>query len=223
MTRSISPAERDLRQAVIDACLEMNASGINQGTSGNVSARWEAGLLVTPSGVPYVELAPEDIVFMSFDGAFEAKDGLKPSSEWRFHVDIMADRPDVQAIVHTHSMYATTIAIKGLDIPAVHYMIAAAGGATIRCAPYATFGTAELSAHAVKALEGRHACILRHHGVIACGPNLKRALWLAGEVETLAKQFHLSMLLGEPSILPDDEIERVVAKFGTYGPKPKAG
>lgn len=223
MTRSITPAERDLRQAVIDTCLEMNASGINQGTSGNVSARWEEGLLVTPSGVPYADLEPVDIVFMTFDGAFEAKDGLKPSSEWRFHVDIMADRPDVQAIVHTHSMYATTIAIKGLDIPAVHYMIAAAGGPTIRCAPYATFGTAELSAHAVKALEGRHACILRHHGVIACGPNLKRALWLAGEVETLAKQFHLSMMLGEPSILPDDEIARVVAKFGTYGPKPKAG
>lgn len=199
----------------------MNALGINQGTSGNVSARWKDGLLVTPSGVPYGELTPRDIVFMNFDGTFEAKEGLKPSSEWRFHVDVMADRPDVQAIVHTHSIYATTVAIKGLDIPAVHYMIAAAGGPTIRCAPYATFGTAELSAHAVKALEGRHACILRHHGVIACGPNLGRALWLAGEVETLAKQFVLSMMLGTPDVLPNDEIERVVAKFGTYGPKPK--
>lgn len=221
MAQQIGTAERALRQGVIDACLEMNASGINQGTSGNVSARWKSGLLVTPSGVPYGELAPEDIVYMDFDGAFQAKDGLKPSSEWRFHVDVMAERPDVQAIVHTHSLYATTIAIKGLDIPAVHYMIAAAGGPTIRCAPYATFGTAELSAHAVKALAGRHACILRHHGVIACGPNLKRALWLAGEVETLAKQFHLSMMLGDPPILPDDEIERVVAKFGTYGPAAK--
>lgn len=222
MAREISAEERSLRQGVIDACLEMNALGINQGTSGNVSARWRDGLLVTPSGVPYKELEPEDIVYMDLDGAFEAKEGLKPSSEWRFHVDIMAERPDVKGIVHTHSMYATTIAIKGLDIPAVHYMIAAAGGPTIRCAPYATFGTAELSAHAVKALDGRHACILRHHGVIACGPNLQRALWLAGEVETLAKQFHLSMMLGDPPILPDDEIERVVAKFGTYGPKPKA-
>lgn len=221
MARKISEAERTLRQGVIDACLEMNASGINQGTSGNVSARWKDGLLVTPSGVPYGELEPEDIVFMTFDGDFEAGPGLKPSSEWRFHVDVMADRSDVQAIVHTHSLYATTIAIKGLDIPAVHYMIAAAGGSTIRCAPYATFGTAELSAHAVKALEGRHACILRHHGVIACGPNLKRALWLAGEVETLAKQYHLSLMLGDPPVLPDDEIARVVAKFGTYGPKSK--
>ncbi len=221
MPKAMSPEERALRQQVIDACLEMNASGINQGTSGNVSARWEEGLLVTPSGVPYVELEPEDIVYMGLDGSYEAKDGLKPSSEWRFHVDIMAVRPDVTGIVHTHSMYATTIAIKGLDIPAVHYMIAAAGGSTIRCAPYATFGTAELSDHAVKALEGRHACILCHHGVIACGSNLKRALWLAGEVETLAKQFHLSMMLGEPSILPDNEIEKVVAKFGTYGPKSK--
>lgn len=222
MARRITKAETELRQAVIDACIQMNALGINQGTSGNVSARWKDGLLVTPSGVPYAELTPPDIVFMNFDGTFEAKAGLKPSSEWRFHVDVMADRPDVQAIVHTHSIYATTVAIKGLDIPAVHYMIAAAGGPTIRCAPYATFGTAELSAHAVKALEGRHACILRHHGVIACGPNLGRALWLAGEVETLAKQFVLSMMLGTPDVLPNDEIERVVAKFGTYGPQSKA-
>jgi L-fuculose-phosphate aldolase len=214
--------ERALRQGVIDTCLEMNASGVNQGTSGNVSARWGEGLLLTPSGVSYVELAPEDIVFMAHDGSFKAKSGLKPSSEWRFHVDIMADRPDVQAIVHTHSLYATTIAIKGVDIPAVHYMIAAAGGPTIRCAPYATFGSAELSAHALTALAGRHACILRHHGVIACGANLKRALWLASEVETLAKQFHLSLMLGDPPILPDDEIARVVAKFGTYGPQSKS-
>jgi L-fuculose-phosphate aldolase len=219
MPKRITKAERLLRQDVIDTCLEMNSLRINQGTSGNVSARWKDGLLVTPSGIPYKELLPEDIIFMEFDGSFEAKEGLKPSSEWRFHVDIMRERSDVGAIVHTHSMYATTIAIKGLDIPAVHYMIAAAGGPTIRCAPYATFGTAELSEYAVEALEGRHACILRHHGVIACGKNLSRALWLAGEVETLAKQFHLSMLLGKPSILPDDEIERVVAKFGTYGPQ----
>ena len=213
--------ELALRQGVIDTCLEMNASGVNQGTSGNVSARWEEGLLLTPSGIPYGELEPEDIIFMDLEGGFKAKKGLKPSSEWRFHVDIMAERPDVQAIVHTHSLYATTIAIKGLDIPAVHYMIAAAGGPTIRCAPYATFGTAELSAHALKALEGRHACILRHHGVIACGNSLKRALWLASEVETLAKQYHLSLMLGDPPILPDEEIARVVAKFGTYGPQTK--
>lgn len=222
MARRITVAERALRQEIIDVCLEMNASGLNQGTSGNVSARWKKGLLVTPSGVPYKDLAPADIVYMDMDGGFEAKDGLKPSSEWRFHLDILAARPDVAAIVHTHSMYATTIAIRGLDIPAVHYMIAAAGGPTIRCAPYATFGTAELSTHAVKALEDRHACILRHHGVIACGSSLTRALWLAGEVETLAKQFYLSMALGEPAILPDDEIERVVAKFGSYGPQAKA-
>ena len=214
--------ESALRQGVIDTCLEMNASGVNKGTSGNVSARWGDGLLLTPSGVPYVELAPEDIVFMAHDGSFKAKADRKPSSEWRFHVDIMADRPDVHAIVHTHSLYATTIAIKGVNIPAVHYMIAVAGGPTIRCAPYATFGSAELSAHALTALAGRHACILRHHGVIACGANLKRALWLASEVETLAKLFHLSLMLGDPPILPDDEIARVVAKFGTYGPQSKS-
>ena len=212
--------ELALRQELIDTCLRMNALGINQGTSGNVSARWGEGILITPSGVPYEQLEPIDIVPMDFNGHYPADQ--KPSSEWRFHLAIVRDRPDVNAVVHTHSTYASVLAIKGMDIPAVHYMIAAAGGPTIRCAPYATFGTEELSNHALAALEGRSACLLGNHGVIATGANLYKALWLANEVEVLARQYVLSLQIGGPNLLSDDEIERVVEKFKSYGARPKS-
>lgn len=215
--------EQKHRQGIIDACLAMNAQGINQGTSGNVSVRHGKSMLITPSGVPYEELKPADIVAMPLDGddgAYEGK--LAPSSEWRFHLDIMAARPEVGAVVHTHSTYATAMAICGLEIPAVHYMVAAAGGPTIRVAPYATYGTEELSRNALAALEDRSACLLANHGVIATGPNLQRALWLAGEVETLAKQYVLARALGNPTVLPDGEIAAVVEKFESYGPRAKA-
>ncbi len=210
-------ADEVKRVTVIATCLAMQASGINQGTSGNVSVRDGNGLLITPSGVPYERLTPGDIVAMGLDGSFEGD--LAPSSEWHFHCDIMAARADVHAIVHAHPTYATTLAIRGMEIPAVHYMIAACGGPTVRCAPYATYGTEDLSKNALAALEGRTACLLANHGLIACGPSLENALWLAIEVETLAKQYVLSLLLGGPTILPDDEIARVVKKFKDYGPK----
>lgn len=212
-------AERKLRQEIIDTCLRMTELGINQGTSGNISARWKAGYLVTPSGVPYEQLEPKDIVFMNMDGGHDK--GQKPSSEWRFHQAIQKTRQDVNAVVHTHSVYATAMAINGLDIPAVHYMVAASGGAAIRCAPYATFGTEELSNNALTALEGRSCCLLANHGVIATGPSLFKALWLANEVEVLAKQYFLSRQMGSPNILPDDEIGRVIEKFKLYGARPK--
>lgn len=211
--------ERKLRRAIIDTCLRMNREGINQGTAGNVSARWGDGLLITPSGLPYEQLTVDDIVYLDRAGRHDATQ--LPSSEWRFHRDIVRGREDVGAIVHTHSLYASVLAIRGMEIPAVHYMIAAAGGPTIRCAPYATFGTAELSEHALRALDERKACLLANHGVIATGPTLDKALWLAGEVETLARQYVLSLQIGGPNILPDDEIARVVEKFKTYGVRPK--
>ena len=214
--------DQKLRQAIIDACLAMNASGINQGTSGNVSARCGKTMLITPSGLPYEDMTPADIVAMPLSGDYGSHEGKRaPSSEWRFHLDILRARPEVGAVVHTHSTYATTLAICGQEIPAVHYMIAAAGGPTIRVAPYATYGTEELSRHALEALEGRSACLLANHGVIAIGPSLQRALWLAGEVETLAKQYLLARSLGTPSVLPDDEIAVVVEKFKSYGPGAK--
>jgi L-fuculose-phosphate aldolase len=211
--------EKVLRQDIIAACLRMNEIGINQGTSGNISARWNDGMLITPSGMPYEEMRPADIVSMDMKGKHDP--AQRPSSEWRFHLEILKARGDDQAVVHTHSLYATAISIKGWDIPAVHYMIAAAGGATIRCAPYATFGTKALANNAVQALKGRSACLLGNHGVIATGPSVYKALWLAKEVEVLAQQYFLTMQLGGPSLLSDDEIARVKEKFKSYGARPK--
>ncbi len=204
-----------LRREIIATCREMNGRGINQGTSGNVSARVPEGLLLTPSGVPYAEMEPEDIVVMHPDGSHDG--GRRPSSEWRFHRDIMASRPEVGAIVHTHSMFATTLACLRMDIPAVHYMVAAAGGPNIRCAPYVTYGTQALSDLALKALAGRQACLLANHGMIVLGPNLKKALWLAIEVETLAAQYWRALQIGKPHILPDEEVAVVIDKFRSYG------
>lgn len=211
--------ERQARQAIIDACRQMNQLGINQGTSGNISLRWEDHVLITPSGVPYEALAVADIVAMRFDGSHAG--ALRPSSEWRIHRDILHHREDVNAVVHAHPLYATALAIRGMEIPAVHYMIAAAGGPSVRCAPYATYGSEALSRHALRALEQRHACLLANHGMIATGPSLNKALWLAVELETLARQYVIALTLGGPNILPDAEIERVVEKFRDYGPRPE--
>jgi L-fuculose-phosphate aldolase len=208
-------SERDKCQSIIDACLRMNALGINQGTSGNISLRHGKGMLITPTSVPYEAMKPAQIVFMDFDGKVAPKQ--KPSSEWRFHLDILKARPEVNAVVHAHPPYATTLAIMGREIPAVHYMVAVAGGDTIRCAPYATFGTEELSRHAVKALEERLACLLAHHGMIAVGPSLERAMWLAVEVETLARQYHGCLQIGTPPLLSKAEIEKVRARMKGYG------
>lgn len=203
------------RQAIIDACLEMNRLGINQGTSGNISVRHGDGLLITPTSIPYEKLRCEDIVKLSLDGAPEGRH--QPSSEWRFHCDIMRQRPEVQAVLHAHPTYSTILAIMGLEIPPIHYMIAAAGGSNIRCAPYAIFGSGELSAHALRALEGRQACLLAHHGMIALGGSLAKAMWLAVEVETLARQLHGCLQLGTPPLLSEAQIAAVLEKMGSYG------
>lgn len=210
-------SELALRKKIIETCIKMNAMGINQGTSGNVSARVDGGILITPSAVPYDAMKPDSIVRMDWDGK---RDGdAVPSTEWRFHLDITRQREDVGAIVHTHSMYATILAIRGESIPAVHYMIAAAGGPSIRCGGYETFGTPDLSQQALEALEDRNGCLLANHGVIATGANLAKALWLAKEIEVLAQQYVFSQILGGPNLLPDAEIQHVVEKFRDYGVK----
>ena len=215
-----------LRRQIIATAQRMNGLGINQGTSGNVSARTGDGLLITPSAVPYDRLRPADLVEMGFDGTWHcANADRRPSSEWRFHLDVLRARPEFAAVVHVHPIYATALACQRRGIPSFHYMVAVAGGNSIRCAPYATFGTAALSRNALKALEGRSACLLANHGVIARGVNLDAALALAVEVETLAAQYGQALQTGRPKILSDAEMKRVLIKFKSahgYGSAPPA-
>lgn len=206
----MTPAEHLLLTA-----RKMAETGLNQGTSGNASVRIECGFLITPSGVPAEQLTLDSLVSMDSQG--HAEPGKRPSSEWRFHHDILQARPEVNAVVHCHSMFATTIACLGRDVPPFHYMIAAAGGDTIRCAPYALFGTQALSDVAVLALEGRLACLLAHHGMIAVGASLAQALAVAVEVENLCEQYWRLLQLGEPRLLTAAQMQEVHAQFKGYG------
>ncbi|MEZ4360799.1 MAG: class II aldolase/adducin family protein [Kofleriaceae bacterium] len=209
------------RLAVIEACRALRATGLTFGTSGNVSVRLDAtSLLISPTGVDYDALGTADLPVVDFNGT--SRGGKAPSSEWRIHRDILRARPEVNAVVHTHSPHATALACRGEGIPPFHYMVAVAGGADVRCAPYATFGSEELSRLALIALEGRRACLLANHGVIATGADLPAALRLAGEIENLARQYLLARLGGAPQLLDEAEMHRVVEKFKTYG-QPQAG
>lgn len=214
--------ERELREAIIAKCRWMNASGLNQGTSGNISARYQDQMLITPSATPYDAMKPQMIASMPIEGEYGTWTGpLQPSTEWRFHLDIMRARPDVGAIVHTHSTYATVLAIARKSIPACHYMMAAFGGNDIRCAGYARYGTKELSELALAALEGRNGCLLANHGMIAVGANLDKAMWLAVELETIARQYYLSLALDDRAILSEEEIAETARGFSTYGLQPQ--
>ncbi len=210
---------RALREAMIATARRMNTSGLNQGTSGNLSQRVEDGFLLTPTGMDYDTLEPEDLVLMRWDGSHEGR--RAPSSEWRIHRDLLARRPEVGAVLHAHSMFCTTLACLRRGIPSFHYMVTAAGGEDIRCAPYATFGTEELSQHAVEALEGRKACLLANHGMLAMGKDLAGAFKLAVEVETLAAMYWRALQVGEPVLLDAAEMARVIEKFKTYGQQPE--
>ena len=205
-----------LREAIIATACALQKHQLGTGTAGNVSARIEQGYLITPTGVEYASLAPADIVSMDMRGK-RAEGDLKPSSEWRFHQDIYTQRPDTHAIVHTHSSYATALACTRQDLPAFHYMVAGAGGAPIRCAEYATYGTQELSDHALAALAGRQACLLANHGVIALGKDVGAAFKMAQLVEELARQYLLSRMLGSPVLLDEAEMDVNLEKFKDYG------
>jgi L-fuculose-phosphate aldolase len=207
---------RRLRKALIATACATNSLGLNQGTAGNVSARTPQGFLITPSGLPFDQLVPEHVVEMDLEGR-AASDPIAPSSEWRFHRDIFVNRPEVGAVLHAHSSYATALACAHREIPAFHYMVAVAGGKTIPCAPYAAFGTQALSDNVLAALENRHACLLANHGMVAVGPSLEAALQLAKEVEELARQYHLSLQIGGPVILSDEAMTIVLERFKTYG------
>lgn len=216
MTGTDARSDLDLRAEVIRGCRALTSLGLTYGTSGNVSVRRDAGsLFVSPTGMPYEALVPDDVPLVTLDGRWFGR--RRPSSEWRFHRDIMGARAEVGAIVHAHSRHATALACTGRGIPAFHYMVAVAGGADIRCAPYHPFGTQELSDAALTALDGRKACLLGHHGIIAVGRDLDAALKLAGEVESLAAQYCTALALGDVGLLDEAEMRRVLEKFRTYG------
>ena len=209
--------EDALRQSIIDQCRWMNANGLNQGTAGNISARHGARMLITPSGIPYDAMTPDMIASLPLDGGGAYDGPKKPSVEWRFHLDILRGRPDVGAVVHTHSMYATILAIARRPIPACHYMIAAFGGTDVKVADYGRYGSPELSEAVLAAMEGRTACLMANHGMVASGATLAKAMWAAVELETIAKQYYHSLLIGGPVLLPDVEIAGVLEGFATYG------
>ena len=193
----------------------MERSGLNRGTSGNVSCREGDHFLITPSGVPVPQLRSESIVAMGFKGEIIGEG--KPSSEWHFHLDLLKNRPELNAIVHTHSPHATALACLREDLPAFHYMIAIAGGDSVRCAPYALFGTEALSAHAVNAMKDRKACLLANHGLIAAGRDLDEAMAVATEIESLCQQYLLARQTGQPVLLSSEEMLAVIDRFRSYG------
>jgi L-fuculose-phosphate aldolase len=204
-----------LRQRLIETARAMNASGLNHGTAGNLSVRHEDGMLITPSGMDYATISPDDIVWMHFDGA--QRGARKPSSEWRFHAAIYRRRPEANAVLHAHPVSCTALACLGTGIPAFHYMVAVAGGNNIRCADYATFGTPELSEHVLRALEDRKACLMATHGLTCCEKDLAGALALAIEVEHLATVYGRILAISEAEILTDNEMDIVLEKFKRYG------
>ena len=196
----------------------MNASGINQGSAGNISVRYQQGFLITPSGMAYDRLKPEHIVMVDLQG--NCADALNPSSEWRMHCDIYANRAEAGAVLHAHSIFATALSCLREDMPAFHYMIAVAGGNSIRCADYALFGTQALSDNMLAALDERRACLLGTHGMICFHDNLDKALWLGIEVETLAKQYWHARQAGDPVILSESQMDEVIQQFSGYGKQP---
>ncbi len=213
--------EKDLRQSLVTRCRDLEKFGLNQATAGNLSIRLGDTMLITPSAVPYDQLTPDMIAAMPLHGEYGAWSGpLPPSSEWRIHLDILKARPEVGGLIHTHSLYATTLSMLRKPIPAAHYMIAAFGGPTIRCTDYAPFGTKELSDFALEGLEGRTGVLLGSHGMVVLGTTLDEAMWRAVELETLAKMYYLASSIGTPAILDDEEIARIVERFKTYGYKP---
>lgn len=219
-SRSASRGSLKERRAVIAAARSLRAAGLIHSREDNLGLRADGGLLITPTGINYETLKPAHMVWLDSKGV--AVGSRQPSSEWQFHLHILAARPEINAVVHTHSTFATALACQGLGIPSFHYMVALAGGGDIRCAPYATFGTQALARHAVKALKDRRACLLAHHGTITLGEDMDEAVALAGEVERLAEQYWRVRLLGKPKLLSATEMKKVLKKFASYGRQPGA-
>jgi len=210
--------EEALRAAMVAGCRALNAAGVNQGTAGNISARFEGRVLVTPSGIPYDEMTPVMIAGRALDDDAAAWHGPeKPSSEWPFHVKLLRARPEMAAVVHAHPPHATALAMARMEIPACHYMVAAFGGNSVRCAGYATFGTEALADLALAAMADRSACLLANHGCIVLGESLEKAMWRIVELEALARQYLLSLQADGPVLLSDADIEETLRLFADYG------
>ena len=205
--------DQALRQQLVNVARRMNSTGLNQGTSGNLSARIEGGILVTPSSLPYEQMEADDLVALDLNGQPLREQQRRPSSEWRLHADVLNGRSEAMAVVHCHPIHATALACHDRGIPAFHYMVAVAGGDEIRCAPYATFGTKELSDNVVEALGPRNACLLARHGMVTLGKDLESALRVAVEVETLARMYLQALQLGEPPVLSSAQMQAVHAQF----------
>ncbi len=215
--------EHALRREIVARARELDAKGLNRGASGNLSARSGGFMIVTPSAVPPAEMTPESLARMRLDDDSGAWEGpLKPSTEWRFHRDLLRARPELQAIVHTHAPWSTVLAVARRPIPAVHYMIAAFGGPDIRCSGYARFGTAELSAEVLRAMDGRLGCLMANHGMLTAAESLARACWLAEELEALAHQHVHALTIGGPVVLTEAEIAEATAAFAGYGVQARA-
>jgi L-fuculose-phosphate aldolase len=219
-TKARSREELGLRQLVVATALAMSRSGLSPGRSGNVSARFADGMLITPTGLAYEDISPKDVVFVAGDGSVPGKQRA-PSSEWQFHLAAYKARPDMNAVVHTHSLHAVVLACAGRSIPAFHYMVAVAGNSDIPVLPYATFGSELLANNVARGLADRNACLMAHHGAIALGRTLPDALELAHEVEVLAEQYTKVLALGPPAVLPEEEMQIVLEKFKDYGANAK--
>ena len=206
----------EIRKNIIDKVCQFKTSQLSVGKSGNISARFKDGFLITPTGFQYEALAIEDICYCDFSGNNLEGDWL-PSTEWQIHADIYQQHENVKAIVHCHSPYATALACCRKDIPAFHYMVAIACGESIPCTEYATFGTSELSKNVNEILIDRNACLMANHGQITTGESVDAAFSLAEEVESLAKQYCISIQIGDPILLDDNEMQLNLEKFKTYG------
>jgi L-fuculose-phosphate aldolase len=210
--------DKQARAAIVGAAASMEAASLNVGTAGNISTRVDGSMLITPSGVPCELMRPEMIAAMPVNGEYGAWAGpLKPSSEWRFHLDIMRARPDVNAIVHFHPPYCSALAMLNKPILAAHYMIALFGGSVVKCTKYAPFGTKELADFVVEGLGDRNAVLLGNHGAVTTGPDLPTALRRARELENLARMYYYAICAGRPAILADEEVARIIERFKTYG------
>jgi L-fuculose-phosphate aldolase len=214
-------SEAKIRDDIVAALRRLDTLGLNRGSTGNLSVRWGDGMLITPTGMGADDLQPADLVWLGEDGT--QRGAWQPSSEWHFHQAVYLARPDLHAVVHTHSVHAAALACLQRGLPAFHYMVAVAGGDSVPCTPYHTFGSAALSQAVAKALQNRDACLMAHHGLVAAGSQLARAIKVALEVESLCEVYLKALAVAEPAVLSPEHMAEVLDKFKTYGKTQRSG